>query len=81
MFSATNTLSCLAEVFEQDAALDRLEAFTSLNGPAFYRLPANEETVTLTRGDPVAYPATLETADGPVTVFDPGFPLHWRVSR
>ena len=80
VFSATNTLSCLAEVFEQDAALDRLEAFTSLNGPAFYRLPANEETVTLTRGDPVAYPATLETADGPVTVFDPGFPLHWRVS-
>ena len=80
VFSATNTLSCLAGVFEQDAALDRLEAFTSLNGPAFYRLPANDETVTLTRGDPVAYPATLETADGPVTVFDPGFPLHWRVS-
>ena len=80
VFSATNTLSCLAEVFEQDGALDRLEAFTSLNGPAFYRLPANEATVTLTRGEPVAYPATIETADGPVTVFDPGFPLHWRVS-
>ena len=80
VFSATNTMSCLAEVFEQDGALDRLEAFTSLNGPAFYRLPANEATVTLTRGEPVAYPATIETADGPVTVFDPGFPLHWRVS-
>ena len=80
VFSATNTLSCLAEVFEQDAALGHLEAFTSLNGPAFYRLPANEATVTLTRGEPVAYPATIETADGPVTVFDPGFPLHWRVS-
>ncbi len=79
IFSATNTLSCLAEVFEQDAALDHLEAFTSLNGPAFYRLPVNEETVTLTRGDPVSYPATIDTADGPVTVFDPGFPLHWRV--
>ena len=80
VFSATNTLSCLAEVFEQDAALGHLEAFTSLNGPAFYRLPANDETVTLTRGAPVAYPAVIETADGPVTVFDPGFPLHWRVS-
>lgn len=79
IFSATNTLSCLAEVFEQDAALDKLEAFTSLNGPAFYRLPVNEETVKLTRGAPVTYPEVIDTADGPVTVFDPGFPLHWRV--
>ena len=79
IFSATNTLSCLAEVFDQDSALDRLEAFVSLNGPAFYRLPANEARITLSRGEPVTYPAAIDTADGPVTVFDPGFPLHWRV--
>ncbi|MCD1619201.1 dihydroorotase [Salipiger marinus] len=78
-FTATNTLSVLAEVFEQDGALDRLEAFTSLNGPAFYGLPANEARVVLQRGDPVSYPARIETGAGPVTVFDPGFPLHWRV--
>jgi len=79
IFSATNTLSCLAEVFEAHEALDRLEAFTSLNGPAFYRLPVNEDTVTLVKGDPVAYPAKIDSDDGPITVFDPGFPLHWRV--
>ena len=78
-FTATNTLSCLAEVFEQDGALARLEAFASLNGPAFYGLAANDATITLVKGDPVAYPARIETADGPVTVFDPGFPLHWQV--
>lgn len=38
-FTATNTLPLLAHVFEEDGALDRLEAFTSLNGGAFYRLP------------------------------------------
>nr|MCU0854133.1 dihydroorotase [Paracoccaceae bacterium] len=37
-FTATNTLSILAEVFEQEGALDRLEGFVSLHGPAFYRL-------------------------------------------
>ncbi|WP_167645974.1 dihydroorotase [Mameliella alba] len=78
-FTATNTLSILAEVFEQDGALDRLEAFTSLNGPAFYRLPPNETRVTLTRGEPVSYPDKIETGDGPVTVFNPMMPLHWRV--
>lgn len=79
VFSAPNTLSCLAEVFDVAGRLRQLEAFVSLNGPAFYGLPPNEARVTLVRGDPVAYPATLPTGDGPVTVFDPGFPLHWRV--
>ncbi|MEO0991592.1 MAG: dihydroorotase, partial [Pseudomonadota bacterium] len=79
VFSATNTLSCLAHVFEEEGALDRLEGFASLHGPAFYRLPVNEGTVTLVKGDPVDYPEAIETAEGPITVFDPGFPLHWRV--
>ncbi len=79
-FTATNTMSLLAEMFERADALDKLEAFTSLNGPAFYRLPVNEDTITLTKGDEVVYPAKIESGDGPVTVFDPGFPLHWRVA-
>lgn len=78
-FTAPNTLSILAEVFERQAALEHLEAFTSLNGPAFYRLAPNEDTIRLEKGAPTACPAAIETDDGPVTVFDPGFPLHWRV--
>jgi dihydroorotase len=80
-FTATNTLSILAHVFEEEGALDRLEAFTSLNGAAFYRMAPNEARITLRKGDAVAYPAKIVTGDGPVTVFDPGFALHWRVGR
>ncbi len=79
-FTATNTMSILAHVFEEEGALAQLEAFTSLNGPAFYGLPANETTLTLTKGDPVTYPQKIDTADGPVTVFDPGFPLDWHAT-
>ena len=78
-FTASVNLPCLAHVFEAAGALDKLEAFTSLNGPAFYRLPPNETRVTLTRGEPVSYPDKIETGDGPVTVFNPMMPLHWRV--
>ena len=78
-FTATNTLSILAEVFEQDGALDNLAAFASENGPRFYGLPVSTETVTLTKGAPVSYPEKIDTEDGPVTVFDPMMPLHWRV--
>lgn len=75
-FTALNTMSILAEVFEQDGALDKLEAFASLNGPAFYGLSVNEDTLTLVRETP-EFPANIETPEGPVTVFDPAMPLHW----
>ncbi|MEM7508478.1 MAG: dihydroorotase [Pseudomonadota bacterium] len=81
-FTAPNAMACLAHVFEEEDALDRLEGFTSLNGPHFYGLPANETTCTLVKDNaPVGYPAKIETGGGPVTVFDPGFPLHWRVEE
>ena len=81
-FTAPNHLACLAHVFEEEGALDRLEGFVSLNGAAFYGMAPNEETIALTREEtPVNYPDRIETGDGPVTVFDPGFPLYWRVKE
>lgn len=77
-FTAPNTLSILAQVFDADAALDKLEGFTSLHGPAFYGLPPNDTRITLEKSG-ATYPAHLQTEDGPVTVFDPGFALDWKV--
>lgn len=79
-FTAPIALSCLAETFELAGRLDLLEGFVSENGARFYGMPLNEGTITLTKGDPVVIPATTETGAGPVTVFDPGIPLHWRVT-
>ncbi|MEO3479135.1 dihydroorotase [Phaeobacter sp. CAU 1743] len=79
-FTATNTMALLAHVFEEDGALDKLEGFASKNGPAFYRLPENDSTITLVKQDaPAAFPEKIESGEGPVTVFDPGFPVHWTV--
>ncbi len=81
IYTSINTMSCLAHVFEEEGALDRLEAFTSLHGPAWYGLPPNEERIRLLRRDtPVAFPARRDTGAGPVTVFDPMFPLYWDVA-
>jgi dihydroorotase len=80
IFTAINTLSCLAHVFEEEGALDRLAGFASLNGPAWYGLPVNSDTVTLRRSRvPVSWPDKIVTGDGPVTVFDPMVPVHWEV--
>jgi dihydroorotase len=79
-FTSINTMSCLAHVFEEEGALDKLENFASLNGPAFYGLEPNIETITLEKQKtPVSYPDKIKTGAGDVTVFDPMYPLHWSV--
>ncbi len=81
VFNAPVTLPVLAHVFEAAGALDRLETFASLAGPAFYGRAPSEETVRLEkRGEPLPPPGKIETGAGPITVFDPGFPLHWQVA-
>jgi len=49
IFNAPHAIEAYAAVFDEEGALDRLEAFASRNGPAFYGLPVNEGTVTLRR--------------------------------
>ncbi len=80
-FTATNSISILAHVFEKENALLKLEDYTSRFGAEFYGLPLNEGTLTLMKEEAqVIYPSKILIAGGEsVTVFDPGFPIHWRV--
>ncbi len=75
IFNAPFALESYATVFDADGALDRLEAFASLNGPRFYGLPLNEETVTLGRA-PVTVPDEI---DGLVPSHA-GESLGWRLA-
>jgi dihydroorotase len=77
IFSAPVALESYAKVFEEENALDRLEGFASLHGPAFYRLPPNEERVVLERS-PQRVPALIETGAAPVVPFHAGNELAWR---
>ena len=48
-YSAHAAIEMYAEVFDNAGALDKLEAFASFNGPDFYKLPRNQERITLVR--------------------------------
>ena len=78
VFTAASALELYAEVFAEDGALDRFEAFASLNGPAFYRLPVNEERVTLRREEWTA-PERIGEGDLAVMPFRAGDRLRWRL--
>lgn len=78
IFNAPHALESYATVFDEEGALDRLEAFASENGPRFYGLPLNPGTVTLERiANPV--PETIDAAGTPVVPFHAGETLGWRL--
>lgn len=81
IFNAPNALEYTAQVFEEEGALDRLEAFCSLNGPAFYRLPPNGDRIALERAAaPEAAPERIAIAGGEtVRVFHAEPAPLWRV--
>ena len=49
VFTAPAALELYAQLFDEEDALDRLEAFVSEHGALFYGLPLNTETVMLTK--------------------------------
>ncbi len=81
IFSAPVALPAVAQVFDEENALDRLEAFVALNGAAFYRLPPNGDRVTLERVKPAdAGFVAVDAADAEIRVFQPETPIGWAVT-
>jgi dihydroorotase len=78
IFTAPCALEIYTEVFEEEAALDRLEAFASLNGPQFYRLPPNDARITLRR-EPFVVPQLIGEGNNAVIPFRAGETLRWRL--
>jgi dihydroorotase len=77
IFNAPFALESYATAFEQEGALDRLEAFASLNGPRFYGLEPNEERVVLERAES-RVPDRLAAAGTEIVPFHAGETLDWR---
>jgi dihydroorotase len=78
IFNAPFAIESYAAVFEEEGALDKFEAFASLNGPAFYGLPVNEATVTLEKA-PQPVPASIDANGTSVVPFHAGDTLGWRL--
>ena len=77
-YTALSALELYAEAFESAGALDRLETFACFNGPDFYRLPRNADTVTLEKR-PWVVPEELAYASGEVLVpLRAGETLSWQ---
>lgn len=77
-YTARHAMALYATAFEAAGRLDRLEAFASLNGPAFYGLEPNAGTLTLDRVRE-QIPLALPMGDSEVVPLAAGESLAWRI--
>ena len=75
IFNAPFALESYVAAFDQDGALDRFEAFASLNGPKFYGLAVNDGTITLKRSD-----ARVPQEVAGLVPFQAGEMLGWAIA-
>jgi dihydroorotase len=77
-YTALHAMELYATAFEQAGALDKLEAFASLNGPNFYDLPVNEGAITLKR-EAWTIPPTVAMGEHQLVPLDAGEQIHWKM--
>jgi dihydroorotase len=77
-YTAMSAIELYAEAFEAAGALDRLEAFASANGPAFYGLPRNTGRITLRR-QPWMLPEAVPFGDALLKPLRGGETLAWQM--
>ena len=77
-YTAMAALELYAEAFDAVGALDKLEAFASFNGPAFYGLARNRGSVTLKR-EHWTLPESLPFGDARLKPLRGGESVAWKL--
>ncbi|MBX3611913.1 MAG: dihydroorotase [Hydrogenophaga sp.] len=77
-YTAHAALELYAEAFEAAGALDRLEGFASVHGPAFYGLPRNQGSVTLRR-EAWTPPESFRFGEAELKPLRSGEALRWKL--
>lgn len=78
-YTAHAAIELYASVFEEAGALDKLEGFASFNGPDFYGLPRNTDTITLTK-EAWSVPETMQFGNDVVVPILAGEQMPWKVA-
>jgi dihydroorotase len=78
-YTAHAAIELYAEAFDAAGALDKLEGFASFNGPDFYNLPRNQDTITLVK-ESWDVPATYPLGEDNVVPIRANEQIEWKVN-
>lgn len=80
MFTAFAAIELYAQAFDAADALDKLEQFSSLNGPLFYGLEVNSDKITLKR-EKWTVPDSYQFGDDVVIPLFAGQTINWKLEK
>lgn len=82
VFNATYCLSILAQLFDNENALPKLENFVSRNGANHYNLKINNETIVVVKSNQaLSFKEYLNVGEDKIKIFKPDFPVFWSVAN
>ena len=80
IFNTINSIQMLAQIFDNNNKLERLENFISKNGPLHYDVNPNVQKIILQKQiKPITFPSTLNLKNQKIKVFKPDFDIFWNI--
>ena len=80
VFNASYCLSILAQIFDNERSMDKLENFVSKNGAKHYNLETNNEKIILKKSkEKLIFKKFLNVNDKTIKIFEPDFPVFWDI--
>ncbi len=82
IFNSTYCLSILAQLFDNENALLKLEKFVSRNGANHYNLQSNKETIFMVKSTKeLSFKDYLHVGGQKIKIFQPNFSVFWTVAN
>jgi dihydroorotase len=82
IFNSTYALQILAQIFDNENNLQNLEKFVSINGANHYNLKLNKNKIKLVKLKKQQHLKKFLLANkNQIRIFDPGFPIFWKVAK
>jgi dihydroorotase len=82
VFNATYCMSILAQIFDQENSLSKLENFASLNGANHYNMDINKDKIKLKKLNyPNNFQKILAFKKQRIVIFEPDFSVFWTVEK
>jgi len=82
VFNSSYCLSILAQIFENENALEKIEKFVSLNGAKHYGLKVNQKKIKMIKSkQQISFKKKIIVNSQEIKIFDPNFPVFWEVTE
>ena len=82
VFNATYCIQILTQLFDNEYSLHNLEKFTSINGASHYNLKTNKDTISMSKSNKkLNFKEYLFLEKQKIKIFEPDFPVFWRIAK